>query len=95
MQKAAKQQELPVKTVSTDDLGDFRLFGLPEGNYFVRVENRNMNFQTGEPNFRSAYYPGTTALESAQRIKAAAGAETSGVRFSRNPEHIHDYWKRD
>jgi hypothetical protein len=80
--KGGQQQEQPVKTVSTDDLGNFRLFGLPEGNYFVRVENRNMNFQTGEPNFRSAYYPGTATLESAQRIKAAAGAEAGGVRFS-------------
>src|ERR1039458_3790410 len=41
-----------------------------------------MNPQTGESNFRSAYYPGTPTLEGAQRLKATAGAETSGVRYS-------------
>jgi len=80
--KGGQQQEQPLRSVTADDLGNFRLYGLPEGNYFVRVQNRNMNFQTGETIFRSAYYPGTPTIESAQRLKAAAGAETSGVRFS-------------
>lgn len=80
--KGGQQQEQPLKSVTADDLGNFRLYGLPEGSYFVRVENRNMNPQTGESNFRSAYYPGTPTLEGAQRLKATAGAETSGVRYS-------------
>ncbi len=81
-QKGGQQQELPVQQVTSDDLGNFRLFGLPEGNYFVRVEGRNGGAPGGESNFRSSYYPGTATLESAQKLKATAGAETSGVRFS-------------
>jgi Carboxypeptidase regulatory-like domain len=86
-QKGGQQQELPVQQVTSDDLGNFRLFGLAEGNYFVRVENRNM--PNGEAAFRSAYYPGTPAIESAQRLKATAGAETSGVRFSVVPQNTY------
>ncbi len=79
-QKGGQQQESALQNVKTDDLGNFRLFGLAEGNYFVKVEGRNM--QNGETSFRSAYYPGTPTIESAQKLKATAGTETSGVRFS-------------
>jgi uncharacterized GH25 family protein len=81
-QKGGQQQELPSQQVNSDDLGNFRLYGLAEGNYFVRVEGRNANLQTGESTFRSSYYPGTPTLDSAQKLKATAGTETSGVRFS-------------
>jgi hypothetical protein len=79
-QKGGQQQESTLQNVTSDDLGNFRLYGLAEGNYFVKVEARNM--QNGETNFRSSYYPGTPSIESAQKLKATAGAETSGVRFS-------------
>jgi uncharacterized GH25 family protein len=79
-QKGGQQQETALQNVMTDDLGNFRLYGLAEGNYFVKIESRNM--QNGETMFRSAYYPGTPAIENAQKLKATAGAETSGVRFS-------------
>nr|HEV7955364.1 carboxypeptidase-like regulatory domain-containing protein [Candidatus Acidoferrales bacterium] len=81
-QKGGQQTEQPVKTAIADDLGNFRLYGLPEGNYFVRVDNRNVNGMNAESSFRSAYYPGTPNIESAQRLKATGGAETSGVRFA-------------
>jgi uncharacterized GH25 family protein len=81
-QKGGQQTEIPSQQVMSDDLGNFRLFGLPEGNYFVRVEGRNGGVPGGESNFRSSYYPGTPTLESAQKLKATAGEETGGVRFS-------------
>ncbi|HEY4838770.1 MAG TPA: carboxypeptidase regulatory-like domain-containing protein [Candidatus Acidoferrales bacterium] len=81
-QKGGQQTEQPLKSVTADDQGNFRLYGLPEGNYFVRVDNRNLGNGSGEAVFRSAYYPGTPTVESAQRLKATAGAETSGVRFA-------------
>jgi uncharacterized GH25 family protein len=81
-QKGGQQQEMPLQQVTSDDLGNFRLFGLPEGNYFVRVEGRNANLQGAESSFRASYYPGTPNIESAQKLKATAGEETSGVRFS-------------
>ena len=81
-QKGGQQIEQPLKSVMADDQGNFRLYGLPEGNYFVRVDNRNMGMGNGDATFRSAYYPGTPNIESAQRLKASGGAETSGVRFA-------------
>src|ERR1700678_2372921 len=46
-QKGGQQTEQPLKSVAADDQGNFRLYGLPEGNYFVRVENRNVNSPAG------------------------------------------------
>ena len=79
-QKGGQQLESPAQQVTTDDLGNFRLYGLAEGNYYVRVDSRNV--PNGEAGLRSAYYPGTPTIESAQKLKATAGADTSGVRFS-------------
>jgi hypothetical protein len=81
-QKGGQQQEIPSQQVMSDDLGNFRIFGLPEGNYFVRVIGVSGSDQGGDLRFRSSYYPGTSSLQSAQKLKATAGEETSGVQFS-------------
>lgn len=87
--RGGSQQELPMRNVTSDDLGDFRLFGLAPGSYFVRVVNNNGNQTTGGQGYRAAYYPGTATLESAQRVKVTAGAETSGIRFSVAPQTLY------
>jgi hypothetical protein len=81
--------EAQVATVRADELGEFRLFDLPPGDYFVRALNMYTYMQetTSKPHdsisaFRSTYYPGTPTTENAQKMKVRAGGETSGVRFS-------------
>jgi hypothetical protein len=82
-------EEKQVATVQSDDLGEFRLFDLPPGDYFVRA--LSMHTHTDESTsklhdsisaFRSTYYPGTPTTENAQKVKVRAGGETGGVRFS-------------
>lgn len=82
-------EEAQVSTVKTDDLGEFRLFDLPPGDYFVRalnmhtyMEETTSKFHDSISAFRSTYYPGTPTTENAQKVKVRAGGETSGVRFS-------------
>ncbi len=75
---------------SSDDLGQFRLFGLNTGEYVVVAEGRGSMFvppnappeTEGERvNFIATYYPGSPDESSAQRIRVKAGAETSGIEF--------------
>jgi hypothetical protein len=69
------------RTVSTNDLGDFRLFGIPPGQYYISATWRNTN--GGNPNgstsdrtgYAPTYFPGTTNASDAQRITLAAGQE--------------------
>ena len=77
---------------STDDLGQFRLFGLPPGDYLVVAEARGPTFgptfvgpnapaETEEDNigFLTTYFPGTADQSSAQRVRTRLGSETPGV----------------
>ena len=72
----------------TDDLGNFRMFGLQPGDYFVVAEARGPTFvQPNAPpeseedkiGFITTYFPGTPDEASAQRVRTRAGGETPGV----------------
>jgi hypothetical protein len=80
--RGGRRLEQPYKNAKTDDQGNFRLYGLPPGNYFVRTDTTNQSAQSGEQIFQLAYYPGTPAIENAQRISVTSGSEAGGIRFS-------------
>jgi protocatechuate 3,4-dioxygenase beta subunit len=72
----------------TDDLGQFRLYGLAPGDYLVAAEARENTY--GGPNapqeveeektgFLTTYYPGTTDEAAASRVRTRAGSETPGI----------------
>ena len=72
----------------TDDLGQYRLFGLAPGQYAVVVEARNNSFtppnappQTEEEKigFMTTFYPGAVDEASAQHVAVRAGGETGGI----------------
>jgi hypothetical protein len=75
-------------SVQTDDLGQFRLYGLQTGDYTVVAEARGNTFvQPNAPpeteedkiGFMTTYYPGTPDEGAAQRVRVRIGAETPGV----------------
>jgi hypothetical protein len=72
----------------TDDLGQFRLYGLTPGDYSVVAEARGNTFvQPNAPpeteedkiGFMTTYFPATADEGSAARVRARAGAETPGI----------------
>ena len=76
----------PVRTNSdsTNDLGQFRLFGLEPGEYmiFADVRNNGMGLDAADPTgFMTTYFPGVPSEAEAQRVQVRAGAETSGIDF--------------
>lgn len=73
---------------STDDLGQFRVYGLTPGDYAVVAEARATTFvQPNAPpeteedkvGFMTSFYPGTADEASAQRVPVRAGGETPGI----------------
>ena len=73
---------------ATDDLGQFRLFGLAPGEYTVVADARGNTFvQPNAPpeteedkiGFMTTYYPATADEGGAGRVRARAGAETPGI----------------
>jgi Carboxypeptidase regulatory-like domain len=87
--RGGQTEEVTVKTAQTDDLGNFRLYGLPPGDYFIRVLNLNNYFEHANakvhdsgPAYRSSYYAGTPTLENAREVIVRAGSETTDIRFA-------------
>lgn len=72
----------------TDDLGQFRLFGLAPTDYMVVAEARGNTFvppnappETEEDKigFLTTYYPGAVDESGGQRVRTRTGAETPGI----------------
>jgi protocatechuate 3,4-dioxygenase beta subunit len=76
----------------TNDIGEYRVSGLPPGEYFLAASPRSMGFGGpgmasttgnggGTPTTTTTYYPGTVDQAGAQPITVAAGAEVSNIVF--------------
>jgi protocatechuate 3,4-dioxygenase beta subunit len=72
----------------TDDLGQFRIFGLTPGDYLVAAEARGNTFvapnappesEDDKIGFMTTYYPTAADEAGAQRVRTRTGAETPGV----------------
>jgi beta-lactamase regulating signal transducer with metallopeptidase domain len=73
----------------TDDLGQFRLFGLPAGDYFVgavigdpRVSSIIRFSSLSGSSQTKTFYPGTTRAREARPVHVNAGQEVSGLVFA-------------
>ncbi|HWI19863.1 MAG TPA: carboxypeptidase-like regulatory domain-containing protein, partial [Vicinamibacterales bacterium] len=72
----------------TDDQGQFRLYGLAPGDYYISANNRTQQFMSpGMVNneadgFAATYYPGTPSISEAQRVTVKAGQEMTGANFA-------------
>ena len=74
----------------TDDLGQFRLYGLPPGEYYVSATLRNYGFmrpyaarrEGNATDTRSTYFPGTTSSGEAHRVTVRAGQDVTNVSFA-------------
>lgn len=70
----------------TDDRGQYRVYGLPPGEYYVfaRAAIGGMfGAQTDTRNgFGPTYYPGVLNVAEAQRVRVAAGVEQDSINFA-------------
>lgn len=65
---------------STDDRGEFRIFGVPPGEYVMVAKLEMMEFGSRDRvRYVPTYYPGTPVVSEAQRVTVAAGQEASGI----------------
>ncbi len=77
------------RSSQTDDLGQFRVYGLPPGEYYVSAGMSpgmmNQGVSGISTGYATTYFPGTPALSEAQRVTVGVGHETSNVVFSLSP----------
>ena len=79
-----KDRLLPSGHDETDDRGYFRIFGVPPGNYYLRVSPRPLFGDSRRPmrSFAPTYYPGVLSVEEAVIIKMTAGEEAGGFNIT-------------
>jgi len=82
----------------TNDLGEYRIFGLPPGRYYIRAHYHAQNFnldgippsspQTSKEDYPPTFYPNTPDPAKASPITAKARNEISSVDFMLKPSHV-------
>ncbi len=68
----------------TDDRGEFRLYGLGPGEYYVSAQDpafRSVSSPKGVLHYCPTYYPGTPLADQARRIAVSAGAQSPRIEF--------------
>ncbi|MBS1827544.1 MAG: carboxypeptidase regulatory-like domain-containing protein [Acidobacteria bacterium] len=84
-----KRQLMPSGGASTNDLGEYRMFGISPGRYYMAVTHRGSFMmasgvdrsaaQAPDEGFPTTYYPGTVDLTGATQLNIGVGAMLQGV----------------
>jgi hypothetical protein len=94
---SGKAQRASDEHISTNDLGEFRVFDLAPGRYFLAVNYRIQDYhgliskeerQRFNPGYLPTYYPNTTDPAKAQAISANPGDEIRSIDFMLRPAHL-------
>ena len=64
---------------TTNDLGEYRAFGLAPGKYWVSATARSNPVLPAQEEFTTTYYPRTTDAGSAMSLEVAAGAQLRNI----------------
>jgi protocatechuate 3,4-dioxygenase beta subunit len=65
---------------STDDRGEFRIFGVPPAEYYLYADFGRPDFRTADRvRYVRTFFPGTASVTDAQRIRVKLGEELSGL----------------
>jgi protocatechuate 3,4-dioxygenase beta subunit len=92
------------RTSQTNDLGQYRMYGLPPGEYYVSATLRNTDIMmfdaamlgggstasgsTPSSGYAPTYFPGTTTAASAQRVTVAIAQEAQNTDFALAPVRL-------
>jgi hypothetical protein len=77
------------RTAVTNDIGEFRLFAIPPGQYYLSAALRNMGPMMADSDDRSGYaptyFPGTANMAEAQRVTIGLGQIVSDINMALMP----------
>lgn len=87
-----------VRTVRTNDLGQYRLDGLEPGFYIVQAARRGpgISWSTSTASFAyiPAFYQNASTQDEARQVEVVAGGETTGIDISvSHRPYLHHQWR--
>jgi hypothetical protein len=76
----------------TNDIGEYRVFALPPGQYFMSATLRNFNgldvASEDRSGYAPTYYPGAASVVDAQRVTIGVGQTLSDINFALSPTRL-------
>ncbi|MBP6716235.1 MAG: carboxypeptidase regulatory-like domain-containing protein, partial [Acidobacteria bacterium] len=89
---AGKTRLMPMGTAQqpapSDDLGHFRAFNLPPGDYYVLALSGPFAGPETAAGFAVTYYPGTSQPTNAKAVHLETGQDATGVTFALEPAKV-------
>jgi protocatechuate 3,4-dioxygenase beta subunit len=80
------------RTATTNDIGEYRLFAVPPGQYYLSATLRGMGGMMGDTDDRSGYaatyFPGTTNIAEAQKVTVGLGQIMSDMNMALMPTRV-------
>jgi Carboxypeptidase regulatory-like domain len=80
------------RSSATNDIGEYRIFGMPPGQYYISATlrgNMMMNFQSDDRSgYAPTYYPGTANVAEAQKITLALGQTLNDINVTLVPTRV-------
>lgn len=70
------------KTATTNDRGDYRLFWLEPGRYYIRGEKASDRTTSALDGYLRSYFPGTSNTEQARHVEVVEDTEAAGIDFA-------------
>jgi hypothetical protein len=72
------------RNATTNDIGEYRIFDVPQGKYFIKTVPRGLrvsrNVEDAE-SYMSVYFPGVPEASAANAVEVGAGREVAGIDF--------------
>jgi hypothetical protein len=87
-----RRQLMMINGGQTNDIGEYRLFGIPPGQFLVSAAMRSFNFNDAASDDRSGYAPtyygGSTNVNDAQRVTLGVGQQLSDINIALAPTQL-------
>jgi hypothetical protein len=79
-----------VKSSTSNDLGEYRIFDVPAGKYFVKINPNRLSYgrTDGGDSFAPVFYPGVLQVSGAMMQELAPGQQLRGVNFNLRRAHF-------
>jgi Carboxypeptidase regulatory-like domain len=78
------------RTANTNDIGEFRLFAIPPGQYYLQASLRPMGMPADSDDrsgYAPTYFPGTSNMAEAQKVTVRIGQVISDMNMALLPTH--------
>jgi len=85
---AAGRQLVQRGSATSNDLGEYRIYDVPPGRYYLKAGLMGMMGGSGRASYGTSYYPGTPDAAAAAAIEVGGGQTLEGINLTLRPTRV-------